>query len=158
MASAPTQSGREWHLRTIPTLLGRTYRERVKNILLGLGMALVLALGGVGVANLAAGADHSGTGRQHAPDHAEHGKPSEPGVSGSEHSKRMRDLAQTHHDGMRAWQQCHQAGRANCQKPAPPGWLKHPEKHPGGWPPQHHGSEKNDEAHGDDGSDGAGGN
>ena len=162
MASTPTQSGREWPTRTIPTLPRRPHRGGVKNVLLGLGMALVLALGSVGVANLAAGADHSGAGRQHAPeqaqdekssDHeksAEHGKPSEPGRAGPQHSTQVHGFVQAHRDGMRAWQTCHQAGRASCQKPAPPGWLMHPEKHPGGWPPKHHGSEKDsDEVGGD---------
>jgi hypothetical protein len=128
----------------------------VKNVLLGLGMALVLALGGVGVANLASGADHSGPGRTHAPEQAEHekstdhGKPADPGKSGSQHSQQMRDFAQAHRDGMRAWQKCHQAGRASCEKPAPPGWLKHPEKHPGGWPPKHHGHGKDAAENGGD--------
>jgi hypothetical protein len=110
----------------------------VKSILLGLGMALVLAPGGLGVANLASGADHPGSGGHPAPEQAQHGKPAVPGQSGSQHSKQMRDFAQSHRDGMRSWQQCHQSGRTDCQKPAPPGWLKHPEKHPGGWPPKHH--------------------
>jgi hypothetical protein len=113
----------------------------VKSVLLGLGVALVLALGGVGAANLAAGADHSGSGRHPAPEPAEHGKPPAPGQSGPQHSKQVRDFAQAHRDGMRTWQRCHQAGRADCQKPAPPGWLKHPEQHPGGWPPKHHGND-----------------
>ena len=125
--------------------------------MLGLGMALVLALGGVGVANLASGADHSGPGRHHAPEPpergqpSEHGKPSMPDHAGTQHSKQMRDFAQAHREGMRAWQKCHQAGGPSCEKPAPPGWLKHPDQHPGGWPPKK-GSDRDDdkdEAHGD---------
>lgn len=109
----------------------------MKKALLALGCALVLALGGVGVANLAAGADHSGTGKQHSPESTEHGKPDDHGQSGAEHSKKMHDFAQQHREGMKRWQDCHRAGRANCVKPIPPGWAKHPEKHPGGWPPKH---------------------
>ena len=121
-----------------------TYRGGVKKVLLGLGMALVLALGGVGVANLAAGADHSGSGREHAPGSEERGEPDDAGQQGDDTSARMRELAQEHHDGMRVWQKCHRAGGSHCEKPAPPGWLKHPEKHPGGWPPAHGKPDKSD--------------
>ena len=123
----------------------------MKNVLLALGTALVLALGGVGVANLAAGADHSGSGRHHAPEQSEQSEPSEPSKPsapsqvGSEHSKQMRELAQTHRAGMKRWQDCHRAQRSSCVKPIPPGWAKHPDKHPGGWPPKHQGDEKKDD-------------
>ena len=150
MPSAPTQSAAEWPRRTIPLPRRATYRGRVKKVLLGLAMALVLALGGVGVANLAAGADHSGTGREHAPSTEERGKPDDAGQHGTETSTQMRKLAQQHRDGMRAWQQCHRSGGKSCQKPAPPGWLKHPEKHPGGWPPQHGKPDSADKGDGDD--------
>src|SRR6476469_1153071 len=122
MASTPSQSGRQWLAWAIPTLPERLYRRRVKNVLLGLGMAMVLALGGVGAANLAAGADRHGHEPEHAPEQGQHETPSDPRQSGSQHSTHMRALAQSHRDGMRAWQQCPQAGRASCQKPGPPGW------------------------------------
>ena len=122
----------------------------MKKVLLALGCALVLALGGAGVATLAAGADHSRTPQQHTSEDRDHGKPDDHGQSGAEHSKKMRDFAEQHREGMKRWQDCHQAGRANCVKPIPPGWAKHPEKHPGGWPPKHHGNEKDADENGGD--------
>ena len=61
-------------------------------------------------------------------------------------------IAQAHRDGMTQWQRCSAAARAadsssaNCIKPLPPGWVKHPNKHTGERLPGHG---KTDEAHRD---------
>jgi hypothetical protein len=138
-------------VRTIPHAVRRPYRGHVKKVLLGLGMALVLALGGVGAATLAAGADHSDPGskqgQEQAPAGADHGKPPAAGETGPEHAQEMRGFARAHQQGMKRWQECRRAGHATCTKPAPPGWLKHPDQHPGGWPPKHQKAEGDDDAH-----------
>ncbi len=125
--------------------------RRVKKLLLGLAMALVLALGGFGAANLAAGADHSDSGQKPAAAGADRSTlpaADDDDHAGSEHAQKMRGFARAHQQGMKRWQQCHRAQREACTKPAPPGWLKHPGKHPGGWPPKHRKGADDDEHHG----------
>jgi hypothetical protein len=108
----------------------------------------VVALGGASTAAALTHGNHGaspGVGRDHVtkaddkadkPD-SENGKPEK---EGSAHAKKMVAIATAHREGMTQWRVCvhaaANAGKANpttgCQKPLPPGWIKHPGQHPAG--------------------------
>ena len=67
------------------------------------------------------------------------------GQGQSAHAQQMVAIAQAHRTGMQKWHSCvnaaAQAGTANptkaCDKPLPPGWVKHPGNHAGQQPGRH---------------------
>ena len=67
------------------------------------------------------------------------------GQGQSAHAQQMVAIAQAHRTGMQKWHSCvsaaAKAGTANptkaCDKPLPPGWVKHPGNHAGQQPGRH---------------------
>jgi hypothetical protein len=117
-------------------------------------VAAVVALGGASTAAALTHATHgtpSVVGSDHdrkADDKADKGDKSDKGdnehgksgTHGSANAKKMVAIATAHREGMTQWHACVRAaataGKANptagCQKPLPPGWVKHPAQHPAG--------------------------
>jgi hypothetical protein len=119
----------------------------MRSALVTAGCAAVLGLGGALVVHTSAGAAPSDGGSPTS-DGTQHGAPGEgadakDGPQASAHAQRMVQIAHTHRDVMHQWQTCVRAAAKSgasrpasaCDKPLPPGWLKHPDQHPAGQHP-----------------------
>jgi hypothetical protein len=115
------------------------YASRMKKMLASVGLTSAVAIGAVALGAGLTGAGQAPTGQQvvaatiASNDHED--KASKDKTAGAQHAQDMRAIAQAHQDGMKKWRACEKSKSTGCAKPPPPGWVKHPNKHPGGWPP-----------------------
>jgi hypothetical protein len=83
---------------------------------------------------VAKGKDHDARGHRHGPPRWAQGhgakKPGKAALEAwkkltpAQKAKRMAELARVHADGMERWADCVAAGRADCERPLPPGLAK----------------------------------
>lgn len=120
--------------------------------IMGVAVLAVLGLGAHSMAATSQGSSSSPASSQQPDEEKPEAPESDDPGGRSAHASQMVATARAHRDGMKQWQRCMAASRAStgssaqCRKPLPPGWVKHPDKHAGERPPGH---SRTDEAHGD---------
>ncbi|HEY3529544.1 MAG TPA: hypothetical protein VGK78_10360 [Nocardioides sp.] len=113
----------------------------------GIALAAILGLGAHSMASTSGNGSTPARVGSHAQDNDQDKRDSDSPDSGrpdrpSGHASRMVAIALAHRGGMKQWRACVKAGSKGCTKPEPPGWVKHPDQHPGGWPPKPADAEK----------------